>query len=601
MPSKANELTILVRLKDLATQGLSRFRKAGLSTVKAVFNGFNRLKKMLFNVKTAVVGLAAAFVAGRVANGILNIAKNVDHLGKSAKTFGVTIESLSRLGFVARLTGSNMGDLETGIRRLNRAAADAVDGNKKMQTAFSKLGINAQDLLQGNTDLVDIFQQMSRGMQNIPSQSERVQVAFALLGRSGTNLINLLQQSPEAFAEAVRQADIFGATVTKEGFQKMAKFMDTLLRFKTVIGSIFRELGITLLDKVQPKLEGLARFVAQNKEKVIAFLKEVGSFIFEVIKQIIFTLGDLFKFIRESIDLINNRQSPIEKMEEDVKRLQGLLKHVRRQLDFGVQNKSLEQSLKAQAVMLEFALARDEKRLEKMRAQNDVAGRFATLVGMGQEALQGFTFAAGRAADAVQEVDDNVNQIPTFFDKVITGIEAGYDSFIKRINDAASFGNQAIQTIGDQIVNGLSTALTDAELRVHSLKEAFKEFGRNTLRILIELINKMLTLRLLSAGLGIFSSSSISNVPTGTPGAVPGPPTSGAGPKLGLATSGGGFGSPPTALQRGGGGGNNITINISAVDGDSVKRMLIREKRTITDIFEGSLNRRRNLRQAVSR
>ncbi|MCP5018059.1 MAG: hypothetical protein GY938_22715, partial [Ketobacter sp.] len=101
---------------DKANKKLGKFEKRAKSAGKALKN-------------FAKVGAGAMVV---VTAGALKMTKNVmdaaDRIGKLHIATGISTESLSRLGYMAELTGANFDTLVKGFRKLQRSMYDSNEG-----------------------------------------------------------------------------------------------------------------------------------------------------------------------------------------------------------------------------------------------------------------------------------------------------------------------------------------------------------------------------------------------------------------------------------------------------------------------------------------
>jgi hypothetical protein len=86
---------------------------------------------------------------------------------------------------------------------------------------------------------------------------------------------------------------------------------------------------------------------------------------------------------------------------------------------------------------------------------------------------------------------------PTQLDTVLAEIEKMRVEWI----DANAQMSAATRQLGDSVVDNLAGGLTDAELRAKSFGEAFHDMGKGILTDLVKIINKMIVMRLIGAGI----------------------------------------------------------------------------------------------------
>ena len=109
---------------------------------------------VLSGITSLMPPLAALGGAGSLA-GIFGLVKHVadarEELTRMAKTIGMHPGALSKLNYVARVTGTNVEGMQTSMTRLNRVMALSAAGkNKDALALFSKIGVSMADLKTGD-------------------------------------------------------------------------------------------------------------------------------------------------------------------------------------------------------------------------------------------------------------------------------------------------------------------------------------------------------------------------------------------------------------------------------------------------------------------
>lgn len=218
------------------------------------------------------------------------------------------------------------------------------------------------------------------------------------------------------------------------------------------------------------------------------------------------------------------------------------------------------------------------------------------------------------------------------------GFVEGSKRAIQSWQDFAAWGERAAGTINSSLGGALDT-LTDIQLGLtDDASEAWKEWGRNALRSIARVINELWAMYLVKLITGFFTSGATAgagsaggqqiDIPSVPGGALDGGGALAAGGANGLLNGAGGLkrfgggsgttrpggygnfgaGGGPGALGAGNGGGGPVTIiehhshiNLSAVDGESARRFLVKERRTIAQLQADELERTLASRDAVKR
>jgi hypothetical protein len=186
--------------------------------------------------KVAGVGLAAVATAAAAASVALGVAtkKAIDHadaLGKVAQKIGVSVEALSRLEYAAKLSDVSLDGLSTGLRKLSQNMAVIAQGGKgPAAVAFEALGIAATDatgrLRASDEVLADVADKFAR----MEDGSTKTALALGIFGKSGTDLIPLLNEGKAGLKGYADEADRLGITIKTNTARNAEIFNDNLTR-----------------------------------------------------------------------------------------------------------------------------------------------------------------------------------------------------------------------------------------------------------------------------------------------------------------------------------------------------------------------------------
>ncbi len=182
--------------------------------------------------KAAIVGgaLGTALVSGvglltaRLMEAVTSTTELGDKLNVLSQRTGVSVETLSGgLRIAAETSGSSLDGLANGIERLNRSIAEAADGTGKQADAFGRLGISVTDvngeLKSSDQILFEIADKFSRAEDG----ALKTEIAMTLLGRSGADLIPVLNNGSAGLLELERAAKLAGIQMSGETAEAAAR------------------------------------------------------------------------------------------------------------------------------------------------------------------------------------------------------------------------------------------------------------------------------------------------------------------------------------------------------------------------------------------
>jgi hypothetical protein len=207
---------------DQAKRKLSAFDKSAGATAKQI---------------GTVLG-AAAVAAG---TGLAYMAKKAidlaDDTSKAAQKIGLTTESLSQLRFAADLAGVASNSLDKSMQKLNRSMSESVITNtSKAAMAFSALGVEVENTDGSLRSSDDVFSDISERFSKMRDGATKTALAMDIFGKSGADLIPLLNGGAAAIKSAREEADALGQTISGKAAKAAEQFNDNLSRLQKVAG-----------------------------------------------------------------------------------------------------------------------------------------------------------------------------------------------------------------------------------------------------------------------------------------------------------------------------------------------------------------------------
>lgn len=239
------------------------------------------LNRALNATKTALGALGA----GLAVRGLANIAKASidaqDSMYKMSQRVGVAVESLSALNFAAQLSDVSFEALGSSLAKLNKAMAETQTGTGEAQGAFKALGISVTDAT-GNLRLTeDVFGDIAEAFANMEDGAGKTALAMKIFGRSGAELIPLLNQGREGLKAAGDEARRLGVLLDGESAAAAERFNDNLTRLEITLKGVRDNIIIGLV----PVLDDLVNSFKETSVESEKW-RDIGRDIGEVMKAI---------------------------------------------------------------------------------------------------------------------------------------------------------------------------------------------------------------------------------------------------------------------------------------------------------------------------
>jgi hypothetical protein len=192
----------------------------GLQAAAAKLQSFGA---SLQNIGGGILAAGSGIVAPLLAS-VKTFADMGDALDEMSQRTGVSVETLSALGYAAKLTGADLSDVETALKFLQKNLANAASGSKEANANFAQLGLSVAQLQQMSPEAQ--FEAVSKALGSVTDQSTRTQLAMSLLGRSGTMILPMTKDIAALKAEAER----LGMVMSTQDAKAAAELSDTIDR-----------------------------------------------------------------------------------------------------------------------------------------------------------------------------------------------------------------------------------------------------------------------------------------------------------------------------------------------------------------------------------
>ena len=189
-----------------------------------------------------------------------------DALNKMSARTGATVEWLSAMSFGAERSGATIEMLEQAIRKLNKAIAEAQNGNRTPYEVFRRLRIDPSSMEFRSLDAGAQFELVARRLHEVQSQAEKTRLAMALFEEGGVMLLPLLGD----IDKLKEKAKELGIIMTKEQADTAAALLDAWTNFKYQLNAIFMSLG----EAIAPALKQVVTWLSKMVKPIQSFVNE---------------------------------------------------------------------------------------------------------------------------------------------------------------------------------------------------------------------------------------------------------------------------------------------------------------------------------------
>ena len=273
----AMNMDAMLRIKA-DVQGENNIRRLGNSMQG--LQGKAKNAALAFNgLKGAVAGFGAAILGSAIVGGLTAIVKKSIDAGDElfnlqAKT-GIAAKALIGLGNAAKLADVDQATLGKGLTKLSVNLVKAAEGNDGLAQKFKALGVSVKDANGQVVPADKALKQIADRFADMPDGAQKAAAAVALFGKSGADLIPLLNEGAASMDKFIykvgddfaARSDLFNDTITELGIKTQGfglELTDALLPALQTILEVFADLFSTDQDwtALFKVIEGVIRGIA---------------------------------------------------------------------------------------------------------------------------------------------------------------------------------------------------------------------------------------------------------------------------------------------------------------------------------------------------
>ncbi|HWY42638.1 MAG TPA: hypothetical protein VNX66_04030 [Candidatus Sulfotelmatobacter sp.] len=186
-------------------------------TMSEAFDGIGKSTSGITLAVGALGGLAAAGIAA--AGAMLELGKGgaevVEHLSLISQKTGIGVRDLQVFEAAGKTVNISLDDMVTGLRKFDQALLNTGKGTAS-QGVLKELGVTAKDNREALLQVADAFAKMEDGARKNSD-------AVALFGKSGLQLIPLMNKGRQGIEEWREAVDKFGPIVGEKAVDALEK------------------------------------------------------------------------------------------------------------------------------------------------------------------------------------------------------------------------------------------------------------------------------------------------------------------------------------------------------------------------------------------
>lgn len=481
------------------TQGLDKSSQEALKFAKDAQGTFDQIGKSVSGALSGVAVAAAGVVASIVGidamiTRTLDAINVLDSLDQAAQKTGSSINDLSRIEQTARNFGDAFAPIEQSISRLAKGLAEINDPSNDAIRALDAINVSARD---SNVELrtaADVYIDVAKSLQNYSDGAEKTAVANALFGKSGAELLPVLNNIAQGID------DVSG--VSEESTKQAQEFNDALARVSSGIDGAFMDAAIGMLESLVNISSAFESINTQTQ--IFTFIGDAVGFIFKTIAVVgatahgaLVALGvafngiaqqvlaltnlDLGKAINIGNDYFNTIARSAEQHADFIKSVIGGEEKLNQSIDNGGMKKTIDFAMKLPEALAPATAATrssidaSQAFMEKLQAEADQLGKTSAEVRKMEAAKLGLSNVADPLIDQIEQETAAAKQLEAQLRKVESITQANmtaderFSQTIQELNDLMAMPdsglsvdtyNRAVQKAQDELQKSMDATKT---------------------------------------------------------------------------------------------------------------------------------------------
>ena len=211
---------------------------------------------------TAVVTGTAA--AGAALMGVVSSsASTADEIDKMSAKIGMSKQAYQEWSYVLGQNGMDVNSLQMGMKTLVAQMDGAASGTEKSVEMFEALGVSIYDSTGKMKNQEDMFKEVTMALAAMENGTEKAALANGLLGRSGSEMMPMLNNGAEGIVELTDRAHELGLIMGDDAVTAGVVLGDTLDDVKKSAGMVGTKIGVALFPILQKVLDMVLKFMPQ--------------------------------------------------------------------------------------------------------------------------------------------------------------------------------------------------------------------------------------------------------------------------------------------------------------------------------------------------
>lgn len=284
-----------ITLDDKAyKKGIGSAEKSGKSFGQTLTSGLKVAGKAMTALYTGTVAVAAA-----IAKVTLSAINNGDEIDKQSQKLNMSSAGYQKWATMLEMGGTSIDSMSMGMKTFTGILDEASNGNATALLTLQKLGLGYEDF--AGLSVEDSLKKVVEQFQSMEQGAEKTQLAVDLFGRSGQELLPILNQEKGSIDKLFQSYEDLGLIKSEEMVKASAELSDMITLLQKKFTALKDNLGFLFYPMLKKIIAGMTELangsfsgmnlisegVKDMITKVISYLPKIGEFAAQIVPLIV--------------------------------------------------------------------------------------------------------------------------------------------------------------------------------------------------------------------------------------------------------------------------------------------------------------------------
>jgi hypothetical protein len=233
-------------------QGLDKSSQEALKFAKYAQDAMDRAKRatsdFLGGVVTGAVAAVASYQTVEAAiRGVADAINRMDALNDMSARTGIATKTLQELAYAGQFADVSLESIGVAAKKLSQTMVEAASGGKEQAKVFRAIGVEIKNADGTLRNVADVMEDVSAVFADLDDGAAKTALSVKLFGKSGADLIPLLNGGREELTKMREEAHRFGQVLDNESIQSAAAFNDNIDKLGKIFQGTFNQIASGVL------------------------------------------------------------------------------------------------------------------------------------------------------------------------------------------------------------------------------------------------------------------------------------------------------------------------------------------------------------------